>query len=1096
MNFSPEELRNVDYNQGRKYGNQSGQAGAFGQSTGFGGGFGATNSNASSGFGSSTGGGLFGGSNNQGNQGTGFGATNNNTSSGFGSSTGGGLFGQNKPATTGGGLFGSSTPAASGQQGGGLFGQSGSTSGFGSNTGGFGSNTNNNSTGGGLFGNSQNQPKPGGLFGSSTGTSGGFGSNNSTGGFGQPNQPSGGGLFGNNQNQPSSTGFGQQNNTNSNPFGGFGQNQNQNQNQNQSSSPFGQNNNSFGQQNQPKPGGLFGGGSSTGGLFGQSNNSQPQPQSNSLFGGNNQQNQSGGLFGQNQNQNQQKPGGLFGGGNQSSTNTGGGLFGNSFGQNNGGQQNQNGGLFGQNQNQQKSLFGSTTNNNNNGGSNLFGSFGQNNQQQQQNQGHSLFGQSNQNQQQPQMGGSLFGNTQQQQQAPQQPQYLTTSINSETPYGNDQLFASLGTPQQSVGPLVTPLSGSQRPRQRAPLPTYRLNPAASTRLITPQKRPGYGFDYSSYGTPGSAFSNASPMHGRSLLGAGSYGRSLNKSLSMTNMRANYNAEDSILSPGAFSASGMRGGSGSLKKLKINRSLRTDLFGADGANDTSRTSPLKKRVSFEAENTDKGDSPSGDSSNALVRVEEADSPTPSAEEQGYLRSTRSRTSHTNGTPAHKEMEQVKGNELAIVPEDDTPSPPSVVSKSVMKTPAEIARANQRDMKPGEYYMIPSRQEIEKMSRKDRANISPFTVGREHTGKIEFDKVDLSNVDLNKIFGDIVNIETRVATVYVDHAKKPEPGKDMNFPALVTLDNSFPRSKGGKLPVYERKGPRFDKHIQRLKRVDNTEFVRYDFEMGQWIFRVPHFSSYTFDYSDDESALSPAPSSRAGGRSGLMPLNGHVSGFEQEEEELPSETSSRRTSQVDDTFEFRTSNKSVPGAFEGDVVSDEEMNAPDEEEEEEASYHNSTVSDAEDVPMESVEAPDSSVFDDAPMAEQSLLMDGTADDDESPPQQKFGNLVSHPKFTPMKSILKSRPAVPFTVEKPAYTQEEWAAVLQQTLSPRKQDRQALRETQGQASPSKSRVLNRDSQPFATSIDVMNSLFGNNQPNVGKKLSKQGVDRQGFQV
>lgn len=37
QNYSLEELRVVDYNQGRRYGNQNGQAGAFGQNTGFGG---------------------------------------------------------------------------------------------------------------------------------------------------------------------------------------------------------------------------------------------------------------------------------------------------------------------------------------------------------------------------------------------------------------------------------------------------------------------------------------------------------------------------------------------------------------------------------------------------------------------------------------------------------------------------------------------------------------------------------------------------------------------------------------------------------------------------------------------------------------------------------------------------------------------------------------------------------------------------------------------------------------------------------------------------------------------------------------------------
>jgi len=114
-NYSLEELRVADYNQGRRYGNQNGQAGAFGQSTGFGG-FGANNNTttpASTGFGASnnTGGSLFGGGN-----------TNTAATGGFGQSTGsafgannntsgGGLFGQAKPAT--GGLFGSNNNTTS-----------------------------------------------------------------------------------------------------------------------------------------------------------------------------------------------------------------------------------------------------------------------------------------------------------------------------------------------------------------------------------------------------------------------------------------------------------------------------------------------------------------------------------------------------------------------------------------------------------------------------------------------------------------------------------------------------------------------------------------------------------------------------------------------------------------------------------------------------------------------------------------------------------------------------------------------------------------------------------------------------------------------
>ncbi|KAK1219395.1 Nucleoporin nup49/NSP49 (Nuclear pore protein nup49/NSP49) [Marasmius sp. AFHP31] len=166
----------------------------------------------------------------------------------------------------------------------------------------------------------------------------------------------------------------------------------------------------FGQQNQQKPAGtgLFGQ-QSTGGLFGQNNQQQQQSggtgMGTGLFGQSNTGGAGTGLFGQNQNQQQQQQGAGTGTGPFGQSNTGGSLF----GQNNQQQQQQQGGtgtgMFGQN----------------NAGGTGTGLFGQNNQQQQ-GTGNSLFGQSNtggtgmglfgqnnqQQQQQGATGGGLFG----------------------------------------------------------------------------------------------------------------------------------------------------------------------------------------------------------------------------------------------------------------------------------------------------------------------------------------------------------------------------------------------------------------------------------------------------------------------------------------------------------------------------------------------------------------------------------------------------------------------------------------------------------------------------------------------------------------
>ena len=187
----------------------------------------------------------------------------------------------------------------------------------------------------------------------------------------------------------------------------------------------------------------------------------------------------------------------------------------------------------------------------------------------------------------------------------------------------------------------------------------MTPSTPSRLQTPQKR-GFGFSYSTYGTPGSAASNASTPGtlGSSFL-SGGFSRSLGKSLSTSNLRGSYGDTDSVLTPGAFSANSSRyGGAGSMKKLTIDRSLRTDLFGDRGG--AALPSPekerqpgiLKKKVSFDA-STVGGNGQHGDATqtNGITNQAASSSATPSAEEQGFLRSPRNQArSKPNGLPAH--------------------------------------------------------------------------------------------------------------------------------------------------------------------------------------------------------------------------------------------------------------------------------------------------------------------------------------------------------------------------------------------------------------------------------------------------------------
>jgi len=1093
--FSPEELRLTDYAQGRRFGNGSSQPGAFGQ-TNFGGGFGSTTTNTTGGFGNSgTSGGtnLFGGG---GTTSSPFG-TSQPASTGFGAgatTTGGSIFGA-KPAT--GGLFGGQTST---QSSGGLFGNTGTTTGFGNTatTGGFGAGASNN-TGGSLFGNNSTANKPAFSFGTTqpaaaTGT--GFGASTTTGGFGGGS----GGLFGNSNNtanQPT-TGFGAQQPAASNPFGGFGSNTQQ---------QTGTTGGLFGNTQSKPAGGLFGttpAATGSGGLFGNTTTTNTNP-----FGGTTNTQNTGGLFGN-------KPAAsgtsLFGATNTQNNTSGGGLF-SGFGNQNQNQQQQNtGGLFGglNNNTQQKpSLFGAQPQQQTGGG--LFGNSGT-----QQQQG-GMFGNLNNNnqqqlqqQQQPQnsiFGNSIFGGSQQSQ---QNPQSLTASIADNNAFGSASLFQDLASGPPNPGPIATPLSNSIKPKKAAAIPVYRLSSASNYRFTTPQKR-GFGFSYSNYGTPGSVSSTSSTpgAFSGSLLGGGTFGRTLNKSMSTSSLRRSFSTEDSILAPGAFSASpSLRqfGSTGSVKKLTINRSIRQDLFSPP--NGTPALPPastpgggvLKKRVSFDQNTTGSG---------AASPVKQTNGATPSAEELGYLRPRANvNGAKPNGTVTPPEMEQVNNNQQLAIVNEEEPVVPVVTQQPVLPV-------SQEDQPAGDYYMRPSKEEIENMNRQQRSKVSGFVVGRKGIGEIRFEvPVDLTSVPLDDIIDNIVQLTTRSATVYAISSKKPPMGKGLNVPSTISLANSWPRKSDRKTPSGEKSGARFKKHIERLKRVPDTTFVNYDKDTGVWTFKVEHFTTYGFPEDDDEtdgegmsefgqSTLSappdtPTPKTRT-------PKSIHM------DQSLASTSQVTQTeSDPDDTFEFRKK-KLLPGAFDDqEMYVDDDMEHDQIEQDQESFLDERSVGsqseDGVEEPMdqddvfpddESVSIMDQEMAGSFPEAGNTAeLHENSQDDDEDI------DMVTETPGAIIRARLRAKNAGT-PAKRQFAASNDWANTLKTTISPQKQDRAYLKSLVeeegdqlrplGEPTPKPRRVIS-DGRGFANSIDMMHSLFADHKSPV--KTAKATATSKGFQV
>jgi nuclear pore complex protein Nup98-Nup96 len=1030
-------MRLADYGAGRRFGNGSGGTGAFGTSN-FGGfgtgsntGFGATNSNP---FGAAS------------SSSTPFGSTQ---TTGLGS---GGLFG-NKPTTS---LFGSQSTSA---PTGGLFGTSNTTTpGFGAASGtGFGANNTSS-----LFGNTQTQNKPtGGLFGNSgsnTSTGFGFGSNSNATNANPFGTSSGGGLFGNNNNNPNQG------------SSLFGQNQTQNQQKPLFGGTFGTNTT----QSQPS-GGLFGSSSSAnngGGLFG---NNNPGTQSQGGLFGSGSSNQTPSLFGGNNNT-AQKP--LFGG---SSSNTGSGPFGNSQ------SQPATSGLFGSNTNQQQnqpqqgsSLFGGT---NQNTGSGLFGNSNANkpgglfgNSTTTTNQGSSLFGNNSNT-------SGLFGGSQSTQNTPQQQSgSLHASLLDSNPYGQSSIWTGLpsATPQNS-GPLATPLTASQRLKesQVKPPPSLRFTGA---RYMTPPRRQGYGLTYSPSSSAGSTPGGGSlstSMYGRAFTG-GSFGKVVGKSFSASNLRQQFSTDgESVLSPGAFAPGSSRYSSGSIRRLTIDKNVKVDLFGRSTqptlpAPNTAKETPttngestyseqpnkLKKRVSFDKDTT--GGETNGHlngESGALVRTEtdEQDSP---FEEPRFPRSARRTTNPSGSSSAPLEIEHVRGNELAVVPEDRESD--DVVSKMRLPTDADPTP----DPKPGDYWMKPSRAEISKMSREKLQNFRGFQVGRYGCGSVTFDgPVDLTTIPLDDVFGKLVDIELRSITVYPEASTKPPLGKGLNVPSTLQLENSWPRNRKTNAPSSATSGPLFEKHIKRLRNTANTEFVGYDVQSGVWTFRVPHFTRYGLDYDDDEdddeSGLSSLPETPVE----PTPRFPSSTASAMEVDDVTPEDSSPE----DDTFAFKQ--KIVPGGFNHQSVVDYDQDQSflgDSSAATASGSERSHVSDQEESGDElnmvgSFPQNDSAAGQDAESQMRPTLMAG---------QQPWG--------TPGRPLID--------------LDGDWAEQLQRTISPRKQNREALREVQRNV------LLDRSQQPakrpqssnkneFRTSIDVMNSLFGKHE----EKLALSRIQESG---
>ncbi|XP_050720849.1 nuclear pore complex protein Nup98-Nup96-like isoform X5 [Eriocheir sinensis] len=204
---------------------------------------------------------------------------------------------------------------------------------------------------------------------------------------------------------------------------------------------------------------------------------------------------------------------------------------------------------------------------------------------------------------------------------------------------------------------------------------------------------------------------------------------------------------------------------------------------------------------------------------------------------------------------------------------------LSDMVRQTPEEPHPAGVKLHRPG-YYTLPPLDEVAQMVITDSDNnnegaankrcpVENFTVGRYGYGNVCFLGVtDVAGLDLDAN----VFIVRKQVEVYPPGTTKPPRGRQLNRPAIVTLDCVWPVDKTTREVI---------KSPERLQAMGWTEylekqcvkmeasFLEYRPETGSWVFKVKHFSKYGLqDDNDEEEMVTVPPKQLQPPSDGLLP------------------------------------------------------------------------------------------------------------------------------------------------------------------------------------------------------------------------------------
>ncbi|KAG5457586.1 MAG: nucleoporin autopeptidase-domain-containing protein [Olpidium bornovanus] len=217
---------------------------------------------------------------------------------------------------------------------------------------------------------------------------------------------------------------------------------------------------------------------------------------------------------------------------------------------------------------------------------------------------------------------------------------------------------------------------------------------------------------------------------------------------------------------------------------------------------------------------------------------------------------REGHENGIDPSLEAEAEEGN-LSVSSSVYGRTPNKADRLTPGPTPGS-AQSHASEVSPpksferGKYWTSPTISSLQKKPAGQLKSVKDFQVGRYGFGQIRFvDPVDLTEVTegLDAIPGRIVQIFDRHCMVYADDENKPALGHGLNVPAVVSLENCYFIDKATREPIRDFNDRRYIRHLNRLKREQDTEFIDFLSETGTWVFRVEHFSRYGLFDDDDE-------------------------------------------------------------------------------------------------------------------------------------------------------------------------------------------------------------------------------------------------------